>query len=95
MSGGVDSSVVAAQLAEEAGFDSFAVPDSICFPEESDSTYPYNPYPFPWVNHLFQDAPSIAIGIFEGLLADPDMDPDTKAQIESDLESARDGGGCP
>jgi pyruvate-ferredoxin/flavodoxin oxidoreductase len=30
------------------------------------STFPYNPYPFPWVNHLFQDAPSIAIGIFEG-----------------------------
>jgi pyruvate-ferredoxin/flavodoxin oxidoreductase len=30
------------------------------------ATYPYNPYPFPWVNHLFQDAPSIAIGIFEG-----------------------------
>ncbi len=30
------------------------------------STYPYNPYPFPWVSHLFQDAPSIAIGIFEG-----------------------------
>jgi pyruvate-ferredoxin/flavodoxin oxidoreductase len=30
------------------------------------STYPYNPYPFPWVNHLFQDAPSIATGIFEG-----------------------------
>jgi len=29
-------------------------------------TYPYNPYPFPWVNHLFQDAPSIAIGLFEG-----------------------------
>jgi pyruvate-ferredoxin/flavodoxin oxidoreductase len=29
------------------------------------STYPYNPYPFPWVNHLFQDAPSVAIGIFE------------------------------
>jgi pyruvate-ferredoxin/flavodoxin oxidoreductase len=29
-------------------------------------TYPYNPYPFPWVNHLFQDAPSVAIGIFEG-----------------------------
>ena len=29
------------------------------------STYPYNPYPFPWVNHLFQDAPSIAIGLFE------------------------------
>ena len=30
------------------------------------STYPYNPYPFPWVNHLFQDAPSVAIGLFEG-----------------------------
>jgi pyruvate-ferredoxin/flavodoxin oxidoreductase len=28
-------------------------------------TYPYNPYPFPWVNHLFQDSPSIAIGLFE------------------------------
>ena len=30
------------------------------------STYPYNPYPFPWTNHLFQDSPSLAIGIFEG-----------------------------
>lgn len=30
------------------------------------STYPYNPYPFPWTNHLFQDAPSLAIGLFEG-----------------------------
>ena len=30
------------------------------------STYPYNPYPFPWVNHLFQDAPSVAVGLFEG-----------------------------
>jgi pyruvate-ferredoxin/flavodoxin oxidoreductase len=30
------------------------------------STYPFNPYPVPWVNHLFQDAPSLAIGIFEG-----------------------------
>ncbi len=30
------------------------------------STYPFNPYPYPWTNHLFQDAPSIAIGIFEG-----------------------------
>jgi pyruvate-ferredoxin/flavodoxin oxidoreductase len=30
------------------------------------STYPYNPYPFPWANHLFQDSPSLAIGIFEG-----------------------------
>ena len=30
------------------------------------STYPFNPYPFPWVHHLSQDAPSIAIGLFEG-----------------------------
>ncbi|MBI2889414.1 MAG: 2-oxoacid:acceptor oxidoreductase family protein [Nitrospirae bacterium] len=32
------------------------------------STFPYNPYPYPWVNHLFQDSPSIAIGLFEGLM---------------------------
>src|SRR5438309_393505 len=32
-----------AVAAEEAGYDSFAVPDSICFPEESDSSYPYTP----------------------------------------------------
>jgi probable F420-dependent oxidoreductase len=30
-----------AVAAEEAGYDGFAVPDSIGFPEESDSTYPY------------------------------------------------------
>ncbi len=30
------------------------------------STFPLNPYPFPWVNHLFQDSPSVAIGLFEG-----------------------------
>ncbi len=30
------------------------------------STFPYNPYPFPWANHLFQDGPSVAMGIFEG-----------------------------
>ncbi|MBX3422283.1 MAG: 2-oxoacid:acceptor oxidoreductase family protein [Pirellulaceae bacterium] len=30
------------------------------------STYPYNPYPFPWANHLFQDATSLAMGVFEG-----------------------------
>lgn len=33
------------------------------------STYPFNPYPFPWVNHLFQDSPSVAMGIFEGHMA--------------------------
>jgi pyruvate-ferredoxin/flavodoxin oxidoreductase len=30
------------------------------------STYPYNPYPFPWASHLFQDSPSVALGLFEG-----------------------------
>lgn len=33
------------------------------------STYPYNPYPFPWANHLFQDSPSMALGVFEGHMA--------------------------
>lgn len=30
------------------------------------STYPFNPYPFPWANHLFQDSASVAMGVFEG-----------------------------
>ncbi len=30
------------------------------------SSFPYNPYPFPWTNHLFQDSPSVALGVFEG-----------------------------
>ncbi len=33
------------------------------------STYPFNPYPFPWTNHLFQDSASMALGIFEGHMA--------------------------
>ncbi|MEZ5170536.1 MAG: TIGR03619 family F420-dependent LLM class oxidoreductase [Acidimicrobiia bacterium] len=32
-----------AVAAEEAGYDGFVVPDSICYPEVSDSTYPYSP----------------------------------------------------
>ncbi len=32
-----------AQAAEDAGYDSFLVPDSIAYPQESDSTYPFNP----------------------------------------------------
>jgi len=32
-----------ARAAEAAGFDSMVVPDSICYPEESDARYPYNP----------------------------------------------------
>lgn len=30
------------------------------------STWPYHPYPFPWTSHLFQDSPSVAMGLFEG-----------------------------
>ena len=30
------------------------------------STFPFNPYPFPWANHLFQDPASMAMGVFEG-----------------------------
>ncbi|HEY5656415.1 MAG TPA: 2-oxoacid:acceptor oxidoreductase family protein, partial [Myxococcota bacterium] len=33
------------------------------------STYPFNPYPFPWANHLFQDPTSMAMGVFEGHMA--------------------------
>src|ERR1700685_4165311 len=32
-----------ARAAEEAGYDSMVVPDSICYPEHATSTYPYNP----------------------------------------------------
>src|ERR1700677_2575977 len=32
-----------ARAAEEAGYDSMVVPDSICYPEESDTQYPFNP----------------------------------------------------
>jgi hypothetical protein len=32
-----------ARAAEDAGFDSFVVPDSIAYPRESDSVYPFNP----------------------------------------------------
>jgi probable F420-dependent oxidoreductase len=32
-----------ARAAEEAGYDSMVVPDSICYPEHSASTYPFNP----------------------------------------------------
>ncbi len=33
------------------------------------STYPFNPYPFPWSNHLFQDPASMAMGVYEGHMA--------------------------
>ena len=31
-----------AKAAEEAGYDGIAIPDSICYPEEASSKYPYN-----------------------------------------------------
>jgi pyruvate-ferredoxin/flavodoxin oxidoreductase len=33
------------------------------------ATWPFHPYPFPWTSHLFQDSPSVAMGIFEGHMA--------------------------
>ena len=30
------------------------------------ATFPFNPYPFPWTSHLFQDSPALAAGLFEG-----------------------------
>ena len=38
------------------------------------STFPFNPYNDPWVNSLFQDAPAVAKGIFEGLSAEASDD---------------------
>jgi alkanesulfonate monooxygenase SsuD/methylene tetrahydromethanopterin reductase-like flavin-dependent oxidoreductase (luciferase family) len=32
-----------AQAAEEAGYDGMVVPDSLCYPQDSDSTYPFSP----------------------------------------------------
>ena len=32
-----------ARAAEDAGYDSMIIPDSICYPRESQSVYPYNP----------------------------------------------------
>jgi probable F420-dependent oxidoreductase len=32
-----------ARAAEEAGYDSMVIPDSICYPRDADSKYPYNP----------------------------------------------------
>jgi pyruvate-ferredoxin/flavodoxin oxidoreductase len=50
------------------------------------STYPYNPYPFPWANHLFQDSPSIALGVFQGHMTK--MADGFKAIRQAELELA-------
>ncbi len=50
------------------------------------STYPYNPYPFPWTSNLFQDSPSMAMGLFEGHMAK--MADGFKAIRQAELELA-------
>jgi pyruvate-ferredoxin/flavodoxin oxidoreductase len=54
------------------------------------SSWPYNPYPFPWSNHLFQDAPSVSLGLFEGHMRS--MGDGFKAirQAEAELEGNED-----
>jgi pyruvate-ferredoxin/flavodoxin oxidoreductase len=52
------------------------------------STYPFNPYPFPWANHLFQDSTSMAMGIFEGHMSK--MAEGFKAIRKAELELAGD-----
>jgi pyruvate-ferredoxin/flavodoxin oxidoreductase len=49
------------------------------------STYPYNPYPFPWANHLFQDSTSMAMGVFEGHMAKMAEGFKTIRQVELEL----------
>jgi len=55
------------------------------------STYPFNPYPFPWTNHLFQDSTSMAMGIFEGHMAK--MAEGFKAIRAAELELAGEASG--
>ena len=38
----LDQYIPLARAAEEMGFDSFTLPDSICYPKDSDAKYPYN-----------------------------------------------------
>ena len=54
------------------------------------STYPFNPYPYPWVNHLFQDAPSIAIGIFEGFMRKMEGNFESVRRAELEINDAYD-----
>jgi probable F420-dependent oxidoreductase len=55
-----------ARAAEEAGFDSFVVPDSIAYPRESDSTYPFNP---DGSREFLEDKPFIEPFVLVGALA--------------------------
>ncbi len=49
------------------------------------STFPFNPYPFPWTSHLFQDSPSVAMGVFEGHMAKMAEGFKTVRQVEREL----------
>jgi pyruvate-ferredoxin/flavodoxin oxidoreductase len=54
------------------------------------STFPFNPYNDPWVNSLFQDAPALAKGIFEGLSAGVSSDIRALRIAKLDLDDAYD-----
>jgi pyruvate-ferredoxin/flavodoxin oxidoreductase len=55
------------------------------------STYPFNPYPFPWANHLFQDSTSMAMGIFEGHMAKMAEGFKTIRKVEMELSGTYNG----
>ncbi len=48
------------------GRSSLGMTDSSNAASARTATFPFNPYPFPWASHLSQDAPALAMGIFEG-----------------------------
>jgi probable F420-dependent oxidoreductase len=54
-----------AQAAEDAGFDSFVVPDSIAYPRESESVYPFNP---DGTREFLEDKPFIEPFVLVGAL---------------------------
>ncbi|MEX0331909.1 MAG: 2-oxoacid:acceptor oxidoreductase family protein [Puniceicoccaceae bacterium] len=54
------------------------------------SSWPYNPYPFPWSNHLFQDAPSVSLGLFEGHMRSMGEGFKAIRQAEAELEGNED-----
>ncbi len=54
------------------------------------STFPFNPYPVPWTNHLFQDSPSLAMGLFEGHMSKMAEGFRTIRMVELELEGKYD-----
>ncbi|MCB1121336.1 MAG: 2-oxoacid:acceptor oxidoreductase family protein, partial [Verrucomicrobiae bacterium] len=54
------------------------------------SSFPYNPYPFPWSNHLFQDSPSVSLGLFEGHMRIMGEGFKTIRMAEAELEGGKD-----